>query len=91
MQNKAGVEAKMSSMMKSSSPSPMKIGECACCCMDGGGMSPTEVVGLQTGAWTVDIMKFLGKLLCGCLHPHSRQTKDFVSTPLQGPGLLTTN
>ena len=64
MQNKAGVEAVMSSMGKSSSLSPMKIGECTCCCLDEGGMFPTEVVRVQTGVWTVDIVKFLGINCC---------------------------
>ena len=64
MENKAGVEAVMSSTRKSSSLSPMKIGECACCCVYGGGMSPTEAVGVRTGAWTVDIVKFLGVNCC---------------------------
>ena len=64
MQNKAGVEAVMSSTGKSSSLSPMKIGECAYCCLDRGGMSPTEAVGVHTRAWTVDIVKFLGVSYC---------------------------
>ena len=44
MHNKVGVEVVMSSTVKSSSLLPMKIGECACCCSDGDGMSPTEAV-----------------------------------------------
>ena len=64
MQKKAGVEAVMSSTRKSLLLSLMKIGECACCCLDGGGMSPTEAVGVHIGAWTVDIVKFLGVSYC---------------------------
>ena len=45
-----GVEAVMSSTRKSSSLSPMKIGECTCCCVHGGEMSPTKAVGVHTGA-----------------------------------------
>ena len=64
MQNKAGVEAMMSSTGKSSSLPPMKIGECAYCCLEEGGMSPTKVVGVQIGAWMVDIVKFVGINCC---------------------------
>ena len=54
----------MSSTWKSSSLSSMRIGECVCCCLKGGGMSATEVVGVQTKAWMVDIVNFLGVNWC---------------------------
>ena len=32
--------------------------------LEGGGMSATEVVGVQSGAWMVDIVNFLGINCC---------------------------
>ena len=59
-----GVEAVMSSTGKSSSLLPMKIRECAYYCVHDSGMSPMEAVGVCTGPWTVDIVKFLGVTCC---------------------------
>ena len=50
----------MSSTGKSSSMSPMKIGDYGYRCVHAGGTSATEAVRVRTGVCTVDVVKFVG-------------------------------